>query len=108
MVRADRLPAYLILANLSALPDGPRQARSLLAPLLVGRESVQRERLATLRTVLETGGLSTAAARLGVHRNTVAYRLRALEQRGGWDFEDADLRTALLIAVRIVQREQIG
>ena len=106
VVRADRLPAYLILANLPSLPDGQRQARALLAPLLVGRESVQRERLATLRTVLETSGLANAAARLGVHRNTVAYRIRALEQRGGWDLEDADLRVALLVAVRIVQREQ--
>jgi DNA-binding PucR family transcriptional regulator len=105
-VRADRLPAYLILANLPGLPDGQRQARALLAPLLVGRESVQRERLATLRTVLETGGLANAAARLGVHRNTVAYRIRALEERGGWDLEDADLRVALLVAARIVQREQ--
>ena len=106
VVRADRLPAYLILTSLPNLPDGQRQARALLGPLLVGRESVQRERLATLQAVLETGGLATAAARLGVHRNTVAYRVRALEQRGGWDLEDTDLRTALLVAVRIVQREQ--
>ena len=37
VVRAARLPAYLLLGNLHNLPDGLRQARELLAPILVGR-----------------------------------------------------------------------
>src|SRR5215210_1630130 len=70
IARASRLAAYRLLANLRNLPDGQRQARELLAPLLVGRESVQEERLRTLQVVLESASLAEAAGRLGVHRNT--------------------------------------
>jgi DNA-binding PucR family transcriptional regulator len=95
-----------LLGNLHNLPDGLRQARDLLAPILVGRAPVQRERLSTLRAVLETASLGEAAARLGIHRNTVAYRVSRLEGLGGWDLADPDLRFALGLAVRIVQHAQ--
>ncbi len=103
VARAARLPAYLLLGNVHNLPDGARQARDLLAPLLTGRPTTQDDRLATLRAVLESGSLGEAAARLGVHRNTLAYRLARLEELGGWDLTDPDLRFALALAARIVQ-----
>jgi hypothetical protein len=102
VARADRLPAYLLVGNLRNLPDGGRQARELLAPILVGRAETQQERLATLRAVLGSASLSEAATQLGVHRNTVAYRVARLEQRTGWDLSDPDLRFAVLLAVRVV------
>jgi DNA-binding PucR family transcriptional regulator len=104
VARANRLAAYRLLANLRNLPDGQRQARELLAPLLIGRESVQAERLRTLQAVLESGSLAEAAARLGVHRNTIAYRVARLEDLGRWDLADPDLRVALTIATRALRR----
>ena len=104
---AARLPAYLLLGNLHHLPDGPRQAAALLAPILAGRPDAQRRRLDTLRAILEAPGPNEAAARLGVHRNTIAYRTGRIERLAGWDLRDPDLRLALLIAVRVVQREQL-
>jgi purine catabolism regulator len=101
-----RLPAYLLLGNLHHLPDAPQQAAALLAPILVGRPEVQRRRLDTLRVVLESPGPNEAAARLGVHRNTISYRSGRIERLAGWDLREPDLRLALLLAVRIVQREQ--
>ena len=69
---------------------GPRTARAgARRP-----RSVQEERLRTLAAILETGSLGEAAARLGVHRNTVAYRVQRLEALGGWDLSDPDLRFA--------------
>ena len=106
VVRATRLPAYLLLGNLHNLPDGLRDARDLLAPLLTGRPGARAARLATLRTVLETASIGEAAARLGIHRNTVGYRVARLEAVGGWDLADPELRFALLMAVRIVQSAQ--
>jgi hypothetical protein len=103
VARASRLPAYQLLGNLHNLPDGLRQARELLAPILIGRATVQDERVATLRAVLETTSLGEAAARLGLHRNTIAYRVARLESLGGWDLADSDLRLALGVAARVVQ-----
>jgi len=102
---ASRLPAYRLLGNLHNLPDGARQARALLAPLLRGRPDVRRERLATLRAVLDQPGLAEAADALGVHRNTVAYRVRRIEETTGWRLADPDLRLPLALALRLVQDE---
>ena len=54
--------------------------------------TVQEERLRTLRAVLETGEPRRGGGRLGVHRNTVAYRVQRLEALGSWDLSDPDLR----------------
>ena len=105
VARADRLPAYRLLGNLHHLPDGQRQARALLAPLLRGRPDVRRERLATLRAVLEQPGLAETADALGVHRNTVAYRVRRIEEVTGWRLADPELRLPLALALRLVQDE---
>ena len=102
VARADRLPAYRLLGNLHNLPDGMRQARALLAPLLRGRPDVQRERLATLRAVLDQPGLAEAADALGVHRNTIAYRVHRIEEATGWRLADPDLRLPLALALRLV------
>jgi hypothetical protein len=106
VARAARLPAYLLVGNVRNLPDGIRQARELLDPILVGRPEVQRERLDTLRAVLGSPSLNEAATRLAVHRNTVAYRVARLEELADWDLSDPDLRFALELAVRVVQNAQ--
>ena len=106
VARATRLPAYQLLASLRNVPEGPRRAHELLAPLLVGRPSVQAERLATLRHVLSAASLAEAATRLGVHRNTVAYRIDAIERAAGWDLTDPDLRLAVALAIAVVQSAQ--
>jgi DNA-binding PucR family transcriptional regulator len=107
VARADRLPAYRLLGNLHNVPDGERHARALLEPLLTGRPDVQRERLATLRAVLDQPGLAEAAAALGVHRNTIAYRIRAIEAATGWRLADPELRFPLALAVRLVRDDQV-
>jgi PucR family transcriptional regulator, purine catabolism regulatory protein len=56
--------------------------------------------------VLSAPSLADAAARLGIHRNTVAYRVQRLEERADWDLADPELRLALLLAVRVMQNAQ--
>ncbi len=106
VARADRMPAYRLLASLHNLPDGVRHARALLEPLLAGRPDVRREHLATLRAVLDRPGLAEAAAELGIHRNTVAYRVRRIEAVTGWRLADPTLRLPLALALRLVQTDQ--
>lgn len=105
VARGDRLAAYRLLGSLQSLPDGPRTARALLEPLLVGSPDARRERLATLRAVLEQPGFNEAATALGVHRNTLAYRIRRIEQMTGWRLADPELRLPLAMAARLVQGE---
>jgi len=107
VLRADRLSMYRLLGSLHNLPDGPRHARALLAPVLKGSPGRRREQLATLRALVDGAGPAQVAAALGVHRNTVAYRVRAIEGATGWDLSDPDLRLTLSVALRIVQNDQI-
>jgi hypothetical protein len=100
-------PAYRLLGALPALPEARRHAEALLTPLLIGSARRDAESLATLRAVLDHAGLAEAAAALGVHRNTLAYRLQRIEARTGWSLADPVLRMGLAIAVRIVQSAQI-
>ncbi len=106
VAEANLLAAYRLLGGLHNVPDGIRQARTLLGPLLVGRPADRSERLATLRALLDHPGPGDAAVALGVHRNTVAYRTHRIEALTGWRLADPDLRLALGIALRIMQSAQ--
>jgi len=107
VARASWLAAYRLLGVVHNLPEGGRLARALLEPILAGRPDVRREHVATLRAVLDHGGVNEAAAALGVHRNTIAYRLRRIERLTGWSLSDPDLRLPLALAVRLVQDDQV-
>jgi PucR family transcriptional regulator, purine catabolism regulatory protein len=107
IARADRLAIYRMLGAVHKLPDGPQLARAVLEPLLDARPDVRRERLETLRAVLAHGGVGEAAAALGVHRNTIAYRLRRIEAATGWRLAEPELRLPLAVAVGLVQEDQI-
>ena len=103
VVQATRLPVHRLLGALHNLRDGDALARALLEPILRGRPDVRREHMATLRAVLDGGGVAAAAGSLRVHRNTVAYRLGRIEAVTGWDLADPELRLALSVALRFVQ-----
>jgi sugar diacid utilization regulator len=107
IAHADRLPIYRMLGALHKLPDGQQLARAVLQQVLDARPDIRRERLATLRALLAHGGVGEAAAALGVHRNTVAYRVRAIEAATGWRLADPELRLALAVAVGLMQEEQV-
>jgi purine catabolism regulator len=105
VVRADLLPAHRLLGAVTAIPDGRRQALALLEPLLNGTPAARKQRIATLRAVLDTPGAAEASSSLGVHRNTTAYRVKRIEELTGWDLREADLRLALSLALRILDAE---
>jgi len=96
-----------MLGAMHKLADGRQLALAVLAPLLEARPDVRRERVETLRAILGHGGVSEAAAALGVHRNTVAYRLRRIEAATGWQLADPELRLPLAAALEFVQEDQV-
>jgi DNA-binding PucR family transcriptional regulator len=59
-----------------------------------------------VRAVLDHPAPATAAQALGVHRNTLQYRVARIEALTGWQLDDPDLRLALAVAVRVVQNDQ--
>lgn len=105
VARAERLAIYRMLGALHKLPDGPQLALAVLDPLLDARPDVRRERLQTLRALLAHGGVGEAAAALGVHRNTIAYRVRGIEAATGWRLADPELRLPLAVALGLVQED---
>lgn len=59
------------------------------------------ELLGTLEAVLSSAGLTEAAARLGVHRHTVVYRLSRLREILDADLGDAVVRHRLWLALQL-------
>jgi hypothetical protein len=59
--------------------------------------------VSTLRVLLDNGGRTVAAAtELGIHVNTLRYRVKRLQEIGHFRFEDADERLALTLQLRLV------
>ncbi|MFI1330754.1 helix-turn-helix domain-containing protein [Streptomyces sp. NPDC020845] len=98
VARADRMgPDRFLAAVPREALHGP--AEMLLAPLL--RADRDGSLLRTLATLLDVGTPSAAAARLGVHRNTVTARLERIRSLG-CDPDDPALRLALHLACRVL------
>lgn len=107
-VISGRLPScddHLVTLWLMAdVPLAEQVARRKLAGLADLTPLRQRQLTDTLAALLETGGTATqAAARLGVHPQTVRYRIRQLEQILGDALADPDGRFALELAVRALR-----
>jgi hypothetical protein len=102
VVADDHLPALLLAAEPALASD---IARTRLAPL-EGLAAGPRERLqATLRAWLDRPGqVQAVAGELGVHPQTVRYRLKQLRDLFGERLEDPDARFELSLALRAAGR----
>ena len=77
-------------------------AAQLLRPLLANADGGQL--LETLEAYLDSGRSPTeTAARLGLHRNTVAQRIRRAEQELSVSLDDPDQRLAVHLASRALR-----
>jgi purine catabolism regulator len=73
-----------------------------LGPLVADRRSSNGVLIQTLDTYLAHGGnASQAAAALHLHRNTLAYRLRRINQITGLDLDDPEARLRLHLALKV-------
>jgi DNA-binding PucR family transcriptional regulator len=102
----QRLVRYRDLGAASLLASDPRRARRFadreLGAMAAPDEATGRIR-ATVRVYLqENGNQASTARRLGVHVNTIAYRLRRAEELLGRSVTDRrfDLEAALLLHAR--------
>jgi sugar diacid utilization regulator len=98
-VLLDRLGE--VAADDPASPSGPLRT-------LLERDARQGTRLAeTLRAYLDAfGDVNLAAERLGIHHNTLRYRLERVREIPGLDLTDPELRLALQLQLRWLPRAE--
>ncbi|MFG2989745.1 PucR family transcriptional regulator [Streptomyces sp. NPDC048257] len=85
---------YRLLAGLAADPVDDPAARTLLTP-------AHRELARTAEVFLDCAGqASRAAAALGIHRQTLYYRLSRVEQLTGLDLDEGEDRLLLHMALK--------
>lgn len=98
VVRYEQESCAVLLAS---APDAGRAfGLAVLRPVLAQPEADRAVLLDTLRTWFAAkGSTSAAAARLYVHRNTVRYRLRRIEELTGADLSDPVALGRLLLAL---------
>jgi PucR C-terminal helix-turn-helix domain len=98
-VAAERLGELLLAAEPGLAQELARQQLAALDRLPAGARQRLRQ---TLRTWLdEQGGLTRVAAALGVHPQTVRYRLGRLRELLGPALEDPEQRFWLALALRV-------
>lgn len=89
----------------AARADAAEEATRILEPILRDRNA--EALLEALQAYIESGGrLQLAAQRLYVHRNTIRYRLRRIEELTGARMDDAQTRLTFQIALRFWQMFQ--
>ncbi len=96
------LGLYKLLTTLSHNPEAARHFRKTIQPLLEHDERRGSELVATLAAFFHChGNLSQTAARLHIHRNTLAYRLDQIASITRLDLNDPDARFALQLALKL-------
>lgn len=99
-VRVDSLGLEQLLLAWTGNDTFVPAAESLLAPLREGGG----ELLTTLAAYLDhESGIAATADALGLHRNTVAIRIRRVQELLGIDMSDPEARLALHLACRAVR-----
>jgi sugar diacid utilization regulator len=101
VVRFDSTGLRRVLLQWYALDDARDSVARMLEPLDRLAERKSREAIRTLRAYLDSQcSLSRTAEALGVHRNTVGYRVTRILELLGVDPEDPEQRLMLQLACR--------
>ncbi len=98
----DQLGVQRVLMGWFGSDEFKRFAHAMLEPLATAdRDGTLRQ---TLEAYLDAAGSSSGAGQqLGVHRNTVANRIRRVEELLSVDLTDAEVRLSLQLASRMVR-----
>ncbi len=96
------LGLYQLLTALGTNPEAARFYRKTLGKLVAYDREKNAELVDTLEGFFEChGNLSQTAARLHIHRNTLAYRLEQISNIAQLDLDDPDARFSLQLALKL-------
>lgn len=97
-VRGTGLLTYLDTPSVQGFVD------ALLAPLREASASTSIDLMQTLRVFLATdGSWSEASSRLDIHRHTLRYRIRKIEELLGRKLSDTSTRAELWVALQLLE-----
>ena len=100
--RFSETGAYGLLAPLRNTPVARRMVGQMLDPLLRYDEQHHASLTETLETyMVSNGNASVTARQLNLHRNSLAYRLRQIEDLTGLPLSVAENRLLLALALRL-------
>lgn len=104
LVEYNSLGIYQLLSQLEGTPAVQSFCNRIIGPLA---EYDQRHRSSLVQTVdayfAHHGNISQTAEALFVHRNTLLYRLDRIQELTGQDLNQADMRLALHLALKLWQ-----
>jgi purine catabolism regulator len=95
------LGVYRLLFSMAGSPELEDFYQDFLGRLVRYDEERRSELVPTLEAYLHAGNAVEAAARLSVHRNSLAYRLRRIREITGLDLDNPEVRLALHLALRV-------
>jgi purine catabolism regulator len=104
LVDFNSLGVYRLLGQLEDLPAVRRFCEQMIGPL----SEYDRRHRSTLVQTIDTyfthhGNISQTAEALFIHRNTLLYRLERIQELTGQDLNQADMRLALHLALKLWQ-----
>jgi purine catabolism regulator len=102
LARFSDLGVYRLLFAAEHLPEFEAFHTEMLGALIEYDQGNHADLIKTLRAFFDANGSpKDAAQRLGVHRNTVLYRLDRVKALTGYDLNDAETRLRLQLALSI-------
>ncbi|MCI0397353.1 MAG: helix-turn-helix domain-containing protein [Chloroflexi bacterium] len=104
LVEFNSLGIYQLLAQLDNLPALRRFCNQLIGPLARYDKQHRSGLVQTITAYFNHhGNISQTAEALFIHRNTLLYRLERIQELTGQDLNQADMRLALHLALKLWQ-----
>jgi purine catabolism regulator len=104
LVEFNSLGIYQLLSQLEHLPEVANFAEQIIGPLA---EYDRQHRGSLVKTIdayfNHHANVSQTAESLFIHRNTLLYRLERIQELTGQDINQADMRLALQLALKLWQ-----
>ena len=104
LIRFNSLEIYQLLAQLEDLPAVRRFCNQIAGPLVHYDRAHKSSLVETANAFFNHhGNVSKTAEALYIHRNTLLYRLDRIQELSGQDLDQADMRMALHLALKLWQ-----
>ncbi|RMG97184.1 MAG: hypothetical protein D6706_08910 [Chloroflexi bacterium] len=104
VVEFRSLGVYRLLIRLENIPEVRDFVRQVIGPLVAYDQEHRSNLVETIDAYFDNhGNISKTAESLYIHRNTLLYRLERIQELTGHDLDQANMRLALQLALKLWQ-----